>query len=172
MDTSLFALRAATGVLVLVANLAGVAARAQPTADASPVFEVVCLCQNGHDPARFSGEIAVTDENRAALQARIETGVLALRRNVVLRASACAPRPWNPRDGATCGSSDLQVRLPNGERQTTRADNVVAIGDRRIRITGTSNITTRSDMPEGVIALDSARWARVRVVTVSGVLAP
>lgn len=172
MDIVPWTFRTAAGVVAILASLGGGTAQAQPTADAAPVFEVVCLCQNGHDAARFSGEIAVTDANRDALQARIETGVLALRRNVVLRASACAPRPWSPRDGATCGSSDRQVRLPNGERQTTRADNVVATGDRRIRITGTSGIPTRSDMPEGTIALDPARWARVRVVSVSGVLAP
>ncbi len=159
---------ASIGALLLTAGWGAGAAFAQEAADAAPVFEVHCLCQNGHDPKRFSGEIAVNDANREALRARIETGALALRRNVVLRAGACSPRPWRSGDTGSCGSSSRQVTLPSGERQTTRADNAEATGDRRIRITDTGGIPTLRDVPEGTVALDPVRWARVNVVTVSG----
>lgn len=163
----------ALGAMVLALAWGGGAALAQGSGDA-PVtsFDVACLCQNGHDASRFSGEIAVTDANRDALRAQIEAGALDLRRQVVLRAAACAPRPWRRGDAGGCGSSTRQVTLSTGERQTTRAENSVVIGERRIRITDTGNIPTRRDVPEGTIALDPARWARVAVVNVSGRVAP
>lgn len=131
-------------------------------------IKTTCFCQLGHNEKQFSAEIEVTDANRAALKKSIENGDFDLRKTIKVTGDGCQPAEW--RRNRLCGATSVSNTKPDGTRESKSYDNKPVSGTKTLRITNTGGITRKPGPPSSKPAIDDERWAKVRVITVGGVV--
>ncbi|MFI5029541.1 MAG: hypothetical protein ACHQPH_02445 [Reyranellales bacterium] len=146
--------------------LAAMAIALSSPALAQTQFNSVCLCQYGNDPTNYSAEIALTPANRDAVRKAMEAGDYATGKIVTATSRGCEPAEW--RKPRLCGSAKVTTFKLDGTQDVWDYDKIVVVGSRTLRVSTVGGLPIKSQLANGHIVLDDAKWAKLGALLVIG----